>query len=73
MVIEDRLPHALYPPLMIGSMRDHLGFLAQGCIVTRKALNKLSDAPVSSLLAICYHNLAASCHGRCARMLNITY
>jgi len=25
---------------------------------TQQALNKLSDAPVSSLLAICYHNLA---------------
>merc|ERR1712187_325661 len=25
---------------------------------TQQALNKLSDAPVSSLLAVCYHNLA---------------
>merc|ERR1719464_1086376 len=28
---------------------------------TQQALNKLSDAPMSSLLAVCYHNLAVHC------------
>jgi tetratricopeptide (TPR) repeat protein len=34
------------------------GNKAEAEYYTQQALNKLSDAPVSSLLAVCYHNLA---------------
>lgn len=34
------------------------GHLSEAEYYTQQALNKLSDAPVSSLLAVCYHNLA---------------
>jgi len=35
------------------------GHLSEAEYYTQQALNKLSDAPVSSLLVVCYHNLAA--------------
>jgi len=34
------------------------GHLSEAEYYTQQALNKLSDAPVSSLLVVCYHNLA---------------
>eukprot|EP00933_Yihiella_yeosuensis_P081880 TRINITY_DN95585_c0_g1_i1.p1 TRINITY_DN95585_c0_g1~~TRINITY_DN95585_c0_g1_i1.p1 ORF type:complete len:1064 (-),score=231.26 TRINITY_DN95585_c0_g1_i1:52-3243(-) len=44
--------------LRAGAVLHNQGNKSEAEYYTQQALNKLSDAPVSSLLAVCYHNLA---------------
>eukprot|EP00931_Biecheleriopsis_adriatica_P045930 TRINITY_DN2632_c0_g1_i2.p1 TRINITY_DN2632_c0_g1~~TRINITY_DN2632_c0_g1_i2.p1 ORF type:complete len:1067 (-),score=265.69 TRINITY_DN2632_c0_g1_i2:166-3366(-) len=44
--------------LRAAAVLHNQGHKSEAEYYTQQALNKLSDAPVSSLLAVCYHNLA---------------